>query len=150
MSVRGLQAAVDDEKGQVLSKAREANPTGARRLGLFSGAGNNDDRRDDPPREAPLPNGIGDFDGSVREELLRLMRLPLAELSRDPNPNRTTAGAALARVLLRKAVIDQQQAAITEVLDRIEGKATKAAANKPTNNHIQEQLELSLNDLNKL
>lgn len=78
------------------------------------------------------------------------MKLPLSVLKADPDPETTSSGAMLARVLLQKAVIDKNQNAIAEVLDRIEGKATKAAANKPSNNHIQEQLDLSIDALNNI
>lgn len=98
-------------------------------------------------RETSIPPETSD--GNVRTELLRLMRLPVSELQKETDP-RTSAGAALARILLKKAVLDEQQSAITEVMDRIEGKATKSAPNKPTNDALNEQLDLSLEDLNKL
>lgn len=57
---------------------------------------------------------------------------------------------ALARILLRKAINDQSQAAIDAVLDRIEGKPTKATANKASNSHIDDQLDLAVDFLNEL
>ena len=137
-----------------MPKARKAQTQTAGRVGLFRTNGTDDDRRDDPPVQPQVPNGSGndegEFDGSIRDELLRLLKLPAAVLEQTPDLTVTSGGALLARVLLQKAVIDKNQNAITEVLDRIEGKATKAAANKPSNSHIQEQIALSIEDLNKL
>lgn len=81
---------------------------------------------------------------------MRLMKLPLAELRRDPDETITSSGAMIARVLLRKATLDQNHNAIVEVLDRIEGKAVKGAQNKTNNSHISDQLNISLDALDAL
>jgi hypothetical protein len=78
------------------------------------------------------------------------MKLPLAELAIDPDPQSTSVGQMFALILMRKAVTDQTLNAITEILDRIEGKSTKAAQNKPTNSHIMDQLNSSLDGLDDL
>lgn len=112
-------------------------------LGVFGGA-------KPPPPPAMEAAGADAGDGNVRTELLRLLRVPLDELTKAVDGGRVTVGAALARVLLKKATIDGQSQAITEVLDRIEGKPTKSAANKPSNDALTEQLDSSLASLDEL
>ncbi len=76
--------------------------------------------------------------------------MPIALLRQDPDEATTSIGAGLARVLLQRAVVDKNHNALVEVLDRIEGKAVKGAANKTSNSHISDQLDQSLEDLNSL
>lgn len=97
-------------------------------------------------------DGTGEYtgDGTVRSELQRLLRLPVGtSVDADITPE-MTGNEALARILLRKAINDRSQAAIDAVLDRLEGKPVRAAANKTTNAHIDEQLDLQLDALNGL
>lgn len=147
--VRAVQPEDHVQKGPVLPEARSGSPERAGRSRLFAAAGNRDNRRSRKAVETRVPDGL-DFDGSVKDELNRLLKLPIAVLKETPDPDTTSAGAMLARVLLKKAVLDENQNAITEVLDRIEGKAVKGATNKPNNNSLQEQIGFSLNSLNEL
>lgn len=110
-------------------------------LGLFGGA---------PEKTRVQPQPREDFDGSIRNELLRLLKLPTLELDDEPDPASTSVGQMFALILMRKAVKDQTLNAITEVLDRLEGKATKAAQNKPSNDHLHKQLDVSLDSLDEL
>jgi hypothetical protein len=130
------------QEGSVLPESR---PTVAERnggIGLFGATGG---------KKPPVrPVAASEFDGSVRNELLRLLKIPLSELDVDPDPQSTSVGQMFALILMRKAVKDQTLNAITEILDRIEGKSTKAAQNKPTNSHIMDQLNSSLDGLDDL
>lgn len=133
-----------------MPEARKASPKGTSRLGLFRPVGPTDSGRPATPEPIEVSDNAGTFDGNIREELQRLMRLPAAYLATDPDKSIISAGALFAFVLLQKAIIEKNQTSLTEVMDRLEGKASKAAANKPSNAHIADQLELSIDDLNKL
>lgn len=131
-----------------MPEAREASPEKAGPIGLFAGTGISDGIGQGPPLETEVSDSGGD--GSIRAELLRLLRLPVSELTKQTQPGRLTSGQAIARALMTKATLEQSQSAIELVLDRIEGKPTKAAQNKSTNSHITEQLDQSLDSLDKL
>jgi len=92
----------------------------------------------------------GSGGGTVRSELLRLLKQPIANTADSELHRKMTGNEALARILIRKAVNDQSQPAIDAILDRIEGKPGKAAANKSSNEHIDDQLDLALDALNDL
>lgn len=130
----------------ILSQAQSSASPRNGKLGLFGATGAPDTER----RSPAVQSEVSDFDGSIRNELLRLLKLPLAELDVDPDPDTVSVGQMFALILMRKAVKDQTLNAITEVLDRLEGKATKAAQNKPTNSHIGDQLDANLSDLDNL
>lgn len=125
------------------SRSRVSKATG--NLGLFGATGGSNNGRGNPPVQPE----VSDFDGSIRNELLRLLMVPLSDL-KDMDLDGATVGQVLARVLMLKAVADQNMTAITEVLDRLEGKASKSAQNKPTNQHIGDQLDANLSDLDSL
>ena len=117
-------------------------------LGLFGTAGISNGGRNRPPVE-PTVSDAGAGDGDFRRELNRLLRLPASELNNIDHET-MTAGQVLARIILKKAVLDETQSAIEIILDRIEGKPTKAAANKPNNDALTDQLNTSIDDLNDL
>lgn len=127
----------EEQEEPVLSPARSPASKKAPKRGLFGGA-------------APTPSTASDFDGSIRNELFRLLTVPVAELDNDPDPAVTSCGAMFARILMRKAVKEGTLNAITEILDRLEGKATKAAQNKPSNDRLHKQLDVSIDVLNNL
>lgn len=143
-----MRRAAKRPEEQVLRETREASSEGTGEGRLFTGIGISNGLGDDPTVEQTVSDIGGD--GSIRTELLRLLSLPMTELDKKIPPGRLTSGQMLARVLLSKAIKDQDKGSIELVLDRIEGKAVKAAQNKTNNNHLTEQLDVVLDDLDKL
>lgn len=76
------------------------------------------------------------------------MKLTVGEIEK-PVTRNMTGNEAAARILLQQMLESGSKDAITIILERIEGKATRAAPNKSTNQHLDEQVDLQLDMLNK-
>lgn len=143
-----MRAKAGRQNNAVLPSSREERTPKAGSLGLFGAAGISRNGRSRSPKSQEVSDS-GSGDGNVRAEILRLMKLPANQV-KEIDPETMSAGEVLARVLLSKAIFDEHQNAIEAVLDRIEGKPTKAAANKPNNDSLLDQLDVSLKELDEL
>lgn len=76
--------------------------------------------------------------------------MTVAQSVDEPIHGRMTGNEALARILLKQAIQNESRDAIVEILDRIEGKASKGATVKPTNDALNEALDVSIDSLNTL
>lgn len=146
--VRKVWSKAGRQNNAVLPTTQQSGTQATPALGLFGTPGSGNGGRTNTPLEATVPDDEGD--GTVRTELLRLLKLPADELSKRVDLSKFTSAQMLARVMLTQAVVLQNKDAMAEVLDRIEGRPTKAANNKASNAILSEQLDSSLDDLNKL
>lgn len=76
------------------------------------------------------------------------MNRPIREVEDTEINGNMTGNEAVARQLIRTATKIGSFTAIEMILDRIEGKPTKAAANKPDNSQLTDQLDLTIDSLN--
>jgi hypothetical protein len=145
--VRKVQSSDAQSQDAVLSSASAAAIQRDVGVGLFAVDRDMDDRRASQTI-ASIPERLSD--ATIREELIRLLGMPICLTADAPMPPSITGNEALARVMIRRAIRDEAQNAIDAVLDRIEGKPTKSASNKPSNGHIDTQLDLQVDALNSL
>ncbi len=78
------------------------------------------------------------------------MKLPIAEVVDAPIHGGMSGNEVVARNLIKNAVDYGQLSSIEMILDRIEGRPTKAAANKPDNSQLTEQRDVQIESLNDL
>ncbi len=75
---------------------------------------------------------------------------PMSEKSLAAQNRQPSVAQMMARMAVHRALYGGNFDAFEDIIDRIEGKATQAPANKPNNNALNEQIDGALTDLNKL
>lgn len=145
--VRNMPASDGGQERAVLFDAPKGGSKAVRAEGLFGADADRDNRR--PVRSDEVaPERTAE--GSIRDELTRLLRLPISQTVDADLHGTMTGHEAIARILLRNAVSHGNKEAIVEIIDRVEGKAVRTAENKRGNSHLQDQLDFSIDDLNNL